>query len=167
MTTGQALAAEIEQESQATRNYLDRIPDAKLDLKCHDKSFSICGVASHIAETFTWAPAMIDQDVFDMDPSQFTPWQAASKQELLDTFDKNLAAALDQVRAADDAKMSQPWTMKVNGQTAMEAPRAAVLRMMFVNHIVHHRAQLGVYLRLADVAVPQAYGPTADEPEFN
>ncbi len=162
MTIAQQLCAEIEQDSHATRAMLEVIDEDRWEFKAHDKSFSIRQVASHIVDTFSWIGSMTDTDDFDFDPAQWTPYVAEAKDDLLAKHDANLAAALAKIAEVSDGAMGATWTMTMNGQVAMQCPRQNVIRMMLINHTIHHRAQLGVYLRLIDVPVPETYGPTAD-----
>ena len=105
----------------------------------------------------------VNQDEFTFDPTNFTPWEAKSRDELLTTFDNNLSKALKLMEGVSDEAMGATWNMKVGDKVVFSMPRGAVIRVMFLNHMIHHRAQLGVYLRLKDVPVPQTYGPSADE----
>lgn len=164
MTAMQAVAEELAYESTLTREVLSRIPEDKFDYKPHPKSMPMIGIASHIAECFDWTEAMVNMDVFDLDMENYTPWAASSSAELLAKFDENLTKSLDLLRGCPDEKAFATWKMTVNGQPAMELPRIAVCKSMLVNHIVHHRAQIGVYLRLNDIPVPAIYGPSADDP---
>jgi uncharacterized damage-inducible protein DinB len=164
MTAAEMIVAEIEHESQATRKLLECIPEDRLSFQAHAKSMTVVQVASHIAETYAWAEAMVNMDEFVMDPAQYTPWVAADKAELLAGYDKNLAAAIAMVRPLTDAQLGEMWTMTVGDRQIMSLPRGAVIKSMLINHVVHHRAQLGVYLRLCDVSLPPIYGPSADAP---
>lgn len=162
MSIAQQLCAEIEQESHATRATLEVIPEDRWDFKAHEKSFSIRQLASHIVDTFSWIGSMTDVDDFDFDPGAWTPYAAETKDDLLAKHDANLAAALAKLAEVPDEAMGATWTMTMNGQVAMQSPRLSVIRMMLISHTIHHRAQLGVYLRLCDVPLPEVYGPSAD-----
>jgi uncharacterized damage-inducible protein DinB len=163
MTIGQSLAAEIEAELPATVAHLENVPEDKFDFRPHDKSFSMLQLASHIPETYTWIDAMLDHDELDFDPSTYTPWVAGSKTEAIEALRRNAADAAEKLRTVSDEAMATTWTMRINGQAVMQCPRMAVVRMMMLSHTIHHRAQLGVYLRLCDVPVPPTYGPSADD----
>ena len=166
MTMAASFVGELEHETKVTRTALERVPEDRFTWKPHEKSMSMIELASHLAEMFSWTPAMTGQDRFDMDPSAYTPWVAESKQQLLDTFDQNVDDALRAIREVSDEAMGETWTMAVSGRTVMQMPRGAVIRNILINHMIHHRAQLGIYLRLNEVAVPRAYGPSADEASF-
>jgi uncharacterized damage-inducible protein DinB len=124
------------------------------------------GLATHLANLPSWAVLTLSQDSFDMAPPGGEPWKnplASSRQELLEMFDKNIADARAAIAGASDERMFSPWSLLSGGNTLMTLPKIAVLRSFVMNHIIHHRAQLGVYLRLNDVPVPSIYGPSADE----
>jgi uncharacterized damage-inducible protein DinB len=113
-----------------------------------------------------WGKITIEMDSFEYAPPGAPPYQPPkleSSKALLEAFDKGVAEARVALAAADDNKMLAPWSLMAGGQTIMTMPRVAVVRSFVMNHIIHHRAQLGVYLRLNDIPVPALYGPTADE----
>jgi len=165
MPFSQSLLPEYDQEMQNTRKILECVPDDKLDYKPHAKSMSIARVATHVAELPGWANFTLDREVLEMD-SSYTPTIAASRAELLQMFDKAVAEARAKISAATDDDWAKIWTFKWNGQTVMSLPRSAVMRSVIMNHLIHHRAQLGVFLRLVDVAIPGMYGPSADDKPF-
>jgi uncharacterized damage-inducible protein DinB len=165
MALSQALLPEFDHEMANTRKSLDRVPDDKFGWKPHDKSPTLGWLASHLANIPHWAGVAIDQESFDMAPggtSLKTP-SASSRKEVLETFDQNVAAARQAIAGANDADLMKPWSLLRAGQTVMTLPRIAVLRGFVLNHSIHHRAQLGVYLRLNNIPVPAIYGPSADE----
>lgn len=166
MNLAASLIGEIQHENNATLAYFEAIPDDQLEFKVHEKSFTIMQCASHIVETFTWTPAMVDLDDFTLDMENYQPFVASSKQELIDALKKNLEEAIAKIQTVSDEDMMKTWTMTVGGNKVMELPRIAVLKSMLVSHQIHHRGQLSVYLRLAGASVPSAYGPTADFPAF-
>jgi uncharacterized damage-inducible protein DinB len=166
MSLKDALLPEFDMEMASTRKTLERVPEDKFGWKPHDKSFSMGHLASHLANLPNWAVFTLQQDSIDIAPidgPKATTPRAKSKKELLEIFDKNLADGRAAIAAASDELMTQPWSLKAGGQTVFTIPKAAVLRTWVMNHNVHHRAQLGVYLRLNDVPVPSVYGPSADE----
>jgi uncharacterized damage-inducible protein DinB len=147
------------------RKTLERVPDDKFNWKPHPKSFSMGALASHVANIVQWAALTMESDSFDMAPGgvPVKMEEAKSRRELLASFDQNVAAARKALAAAADELFAKPWSLLSNGQTIMTMPKLAVLRTFILNHGIHHRAQLGVYLRLNEIPVPSLYGPSADE----
>lgn len=165
MTFSQTLLPEYDEEIRNTRKLLECVPDGKFDYQPHPKSMNMARLASHVAELPWWATCRVDLEVLEMQPGE-KPWLASSKEELLSHFDAKAAEAREKIAAASDEHWAQTWTFKYAGQVIMAMPRAQVIRGMVMNHLVHHRAQLGVYLRLLDIAIPGMYGPSADERMF-
>ena len=165
MGLSDALLPEFDQEMANTRKTLERVPDEKFDWKPHEKSFPMGGLSTHLANLPSWASVTIDQDSLDLAPNgevvRMSPLK--SRAEVLEMFDKNVVAARYAIAGASDEHLFQPWTLLSNGKTILTLPRVACLRSFVMNHIIHHRAQLGVYLRLNDIPVPSIYGPSADE----
>lgn len=159
-----AMIKELQQESIATRKVLERVPEDKFGWKPHEKSMTLGRLASHTAEMPQWAGMILNADEFVFNPAEYAPWTAESSKQLLDTFDKQLAAAVDLMQGVSNERLMQPWKFKKVDVVILELPRVAVLRTMILNHTVHHRGQLTVYLRLLDVPVPSVYGPSADDP---
>ena len=164
MSIIQPMIEELRHEARSTRATLERVPDGSFDWKPHEKSMSFGQLASHIADNASWVESILDRDVLEMDPSAFVPWQGKTTAEILETFDRNIGRAIEQMAGQPDERMMRSWSMKVAGETVFSMPRAAVLRMMILSHMIHHRAQLGVYLRLLNIPIPGMYGPSADEP---
>lgn len=165
MAIAASMLPEFDHEMANTRKTLERVPDDKFDWKPHEKSFSTGALAAHLANLPSWANITIELDVFDMAPegnALKTP-ECHSRQELLETFDQNIAKARETLAGASDEHLMKPWTLLASGQEVLSMPRVAVLRGFVMNHMIHHRAQLGVYLRLNDIPVPSIYGPSADE----
>jgi uncharacterized damage-inducible protein DinB len=162
MPIADALIQELEQEAASTRNLLERVPDDKLDWKPHDKSMPLGRLATHIAELPSWGKVTIDQDVLDISEG-FTPVILGSVAEILDSFDKNTAAFKELLARTPDEEFMKTWTMLYQGKEVFSAPKIGVVRNMVMNHIVHHRGQLTVFLRLNEVPLPMTYGPSADE----
>ncbi len=166
MPLSDALLSEFDHEMRITRKFLERVPEDKFAWKPHEKSMALGRLTSHLAEIPTWAVSTLERDSLDLAPPgapAYKPRIVASRQEALDIFDKNAAAARAAIAAAKDEGWNQPWSLLMRGQTILTLPRVAVMRSFVMNHTVHHRAQLGVYLRLNNVAVPATYGPSADE----
>jgi uncharacterized damage-inducible protein DinB len=163
MTTSQTIALDYDEEMKKTRQLLERVPigGALSSYQPHPKSMPLARLATHIAELPGWPKLALETEVFDL-PADFKPREATSATELLEIFDKSVQDGRAAIAAATDDAMQKTWTFRFNGQDVFGAPRTHVLRS-FINHLVHHRAQLGVYLRLNDIAIPGMYGPSADE----
>jgi uncharacterized damage-inducible protein DinB len=165
MTISQMLLPEFDQEMANTRKLLERVPDGNASYKPHPKSMELGRLAAHVAELPGWVKNAIELEVLDLQPGQ-NPYVAKSRTELLQTFDKNVAEARTLIANAKDDHLSRTWTMTFAGNTIISLPRVQVLRGVIMNHLIHHRAQLGVYLRLNQIAIPGMYGPSADEAKF-
>jgi uncharacterized damage-inducible protein DinB len=153
----------MEQEAATTRKLLERIPAEKFDWKPHDKSMGMGQLASHIAEMFNWTKPTLEQPELDFSKFDYKPFAPTSGEELLEFFDKNVATALETLKSTADETFFEPWTMRNGEQIYFTMPKAVTMRSFVMNHIVHHRGQLSVYLRLNDIPVPSIYGPSADE----
>lgn len=159
---GSMYLAEFDHEFGETRKALERVPEEKFDWKPHDKSFSLHALAAHLAEVPRWTGVTLEEDGFDLD----APVERSvpeTKAEILAHFDEGVAEARKVIARTPGDTLAQIWTMTKGGEVALAMPKGAVLRSFILNHNVHHRAQLGVYLRMLDVAVPGHYGPSADE----
>jgi uncharacterized damage-inducible protein DinB len=160
------LLPEFDHEMANTRKVLERVPDDRLDWRPHPKSFTMGDLATHVARLPTWATMTVTSTELDMAPAgKPLPREAAAKSraELLSIFDAAVGAARKALASTGDAAMGQNWSLKSDGETLMSLPRVAVLRSFVMNHSIHHRAQLAVYLRLNEIPVPAIYGPSADE----
>lgn len=166
MSFKEALVPEFDEEMKNTRKLLERVPEDKFDYTPHKKSMSLGRLATHVAELPGWTVNVLDKEVLDMQPGEYKPAVANSRRELLDIFDKSVAEARSRIEKATPADLEKSWTFKFGGNTVFSMPRALVLRSTMLDHIIHHRAQLGVYLRLNDVEIPGMYGPSADEMKF-
>ena len=166
MKISDTLLPEFDQEMANTRKTLARLPDEKFTWKPHEKSMAMGQLGTHIANLLTWAVLTIKDDSFDMAPPNAPAPRAPethSTGELLETFESNLVAAREAIASASNEDLMKTWTLLTGGQAIFSLPKIAVLRSFVMNHIIHHRAQLTVYLRLTDVPVPSLYGPSADE----
>lgn len=166
MAISKSLLPEFDNEMANTRKTLERVPDDKFGWKPHENSMLMGQLAAHLAEIPMWTSATIEQDSLDLNPPGGPPYEpprASSSQEILDIFDKNVAAARSVLAGAADETLMKPWSLLSGGKTIFTLPRIAVLRSFIMNHSIHHRAQLGVYLRLNHIPVPAIYGPSADE----
>jgi uncharacterized damage-inducible protein DinB len=164
MGLSEPIAAELQREAATTRKMLERVPEDKMAWRPHEKSMTLGRLAGHIAELPSLVASVVTRDEVDFAADNYQPFEASNSAELLEKFDKNVAGAVEALKGqADDEYLLKPWRLKRNGQVLFELPRAAVLRTMGLNHVIHHRGQLSVYLRLLDVPLPSVYGPTADE----
>lgn len=157
-----ALLPEFDHEMTVTRKLLERVPEDQLAWKPHQKSYSLGQLAQHVAQLPSWGPITLNESETDIAGSQ-PPQQAASRADLLQQFDHNVAAARAALVSKSDAELMVPWTLKREGHAIFSMPKTSVWRSFVMNHLIHHRAQLGVYLRLKDVPLPSMYGPSADE----
>ena len=157
------MVEELSQEAIVTRKMLERLPEDQLGWKPHDKSMTLGELASHIADNPGWAVPILQQEELNIDMASYVPPNFPTVAEILDTFDRQVAAAVAAMQEAEDASLLANWRLLVNGEPAFELPRIGVIRGMVLNHGVHHRGQLSVYLRLLNVPLPSVYGPTADE----
>jgi uncharacterized damage-inducible protein DinB len=166
MTIGKSFLGELDQEAATTRRLLERVPMDKQSWKPHKKSTAMGPLANHIVQLFGFMQLVLTSPEFSFTPGDpnAVPPEIKSNKELLDRFDANVKAMRDGLAAADDATMQQAWTLRSGDTVIFSLPRAAVVRIMILNHVIHHRGQLSVYLRLNDVPVPSMYGPSADEP---
>ncbi|GAB4124542.1 MAG: hypothetical protein Kow001_21390 [Acidobacteriota bacterium] len=160
MTDG--IAMELEHEAKSLRKTLSRIPEEKFAWKPHERSMSMGTLASHLAEIPGWVAPTLQENELEI-PPDYKPWIAASTAELLDRLESNLKKALEALRGFPEEKLMETWTLRGGGTTIFALPRAVVLRAMVLSHLVHHRGQLTVYLRLNNIPVPAIYGPSADE----
>jgi uncharacterized damage-inducible protein DinB len=169
MSISAALLPEFDHETANTRKTLERVPEDKFDWKPHKKSFAMGPLATHLATIPSWMSMTMARDSIDIAPVGEPPRRvepATSRAELLERFDTNVADARAALEGASDEVMLKPWTLLSGGKTIFTVPRIAAIRSFVMSHSIHHRAQLGVYLRLNDVPVPSIYGPSADEDSF-
>jgi uncharacterized damage-inducible protein DinB len=169
MPLNQALLPEFDLEMANTRKTLERVPEDKFGWKPHEKSFSMGALATHLATLPSWGSLAIQRDSIDIAPEGEPPPKTEpvkSLKELLERFDRNVATTRDALASASDEDLLKTWTLSKGGKAVFALPRVAALRSFVLNHNIHHRAQLGVYLRLNDVPVPSIYGPSADEAPF-
>ncbi|HEV7699400.1 MAG TPA: DinB family protein [Pyrinomonadaceae bacterium] len=165
-STGRIAAAflgELENEAKVTRTVLERVPADKFDYKPHEKSMTFGRLASHIAEMFGWTKETLKSDVLDFSAMDYKPFEPTSTEELLAFFDDHIAKAKAILAETSDETFMTDWTMRNGEQVYFTMPKVAVMRSFVMNHIIHHRGQLSVYLRLNDIPVPAMYGPSADE----
>jgi uncharacterized damage-inducible protein DinB len=163
MTMSQTLLPEFDNEMRLTRKALERVPADKFDWKPHLKSMSMRGLATHLAELPDFGTNIILTDGMDLDKKEYKPASVSSASDLLALFDKNVAEAREAIVGATDDHLRVPWHLIYQQKKIVEMPRVAAFRGMMMNHLIHHRGQLTVYLRLNDIPVPGLYGPSADE----
>ena len=166
MSISAALMPEFDQEMAKTREALERVPTDRFGWKPHEKSFSIGELANHMARLPGWGAATMTTESMDLDPEagEFeAPEPVETAEELLELFDTQAAGFRAALAEAGDEAMMASWTLSNGGEELFTMPRVAVIRGMILNHLVHHRGQLTVYLRLNDLPVPGLYGPSADE----
>ncbi len=162
----QALMAQFEQEMAGTRRALERVPFDKADWAPHEKSMTLGRLAGHIAEMPGWGMSVLESDEYDMNPPEgepYTPPEIKSTEELLAMFDSGVAAAKAKLPTMSDEAMMSNWRLLSGGEEVFGGPRGPVFNNMIISHVIHHRGQLTVYLRLNGVPVPALYGPSADE----
>jgi uncharacterized damage-inducible protein DinB len=162
MTITQKFLKQLEQESTTTRKMLSVVPDDKFDWQPHPKSMSIRRLATHIAELPGWVTITLDTDGLDLAKNQFGPPMINSRAELLDYFEAAFIKGRTSLQNAKDEDLMPNWTMRNGDKVVNVRPKEDVVRMS-ISQIIHHRAQLGVFLRLLDVPIPGSYGPSADE----
>ncbi len=163
MTTGQKLVQELTVEAEVTRRFLQRVPFDKAAYQPTEKSEALGRLAIHVAEIIAWWTACIEADKLDF--VNFSPRDITSTEELVAYFDNLLAAAKESLVKVTDEDLTKDWSMTHGEEVLFTLPKEQVLRLFCMNHLIHHRAQLGVYLRLLDVPVPATYGPSADDEE--
>lgn len=165
MTISHALLGEFDHEMAGTRKTLERLPEGEFDFRPHEKSPTMGWMAGHIAHMTTWGTAVCTTEFLDLaaPENQARPPQPTTAQEAVESFDKSAAEFRAALLATNDEQMMQPWTLRMGDRVILAMSRVAVLRGMVFNHIIHHRAQLTVYLRMNGVPVPPLYGPSADE----
>lgn len=158
---------EFDAEVATTRRVLERVPCDRLEWRPHAKSFSMHQLAGHVSQLPGWLSITIDGDSFDAGAAEGREkFSFSTTGELLAHFDANIAAARAALESATDERMLGPWSLIVNGTPVFTLPRVAVVRSFVMNHLIHHRAQLALYLRLNGIPVPSIYGPSADDPGF-
>ena len=166
MTIGQSMLPEFDQEMQNTRKTLERVPDDKWGWKPHEKSGGMGWLTAHIATVPGWLTMTINTEELDYAPvngPSYQPPKIDNRKEALANFDKEAAEARAALAGVSDAELMKGWKLLAGGKEVFTMPRIACIRSFVMNHMIHHRAQLGVYLRLVGVAVPGLYGPSADE----
>jgi uncharacterized damage-inducible protein DinB len=164
MQLADPILAELSHEMATTRKLLERTPQGQLGWKPHEKSMTLGRLATHIAEIPGWVSEIVEGEGFDVGASGYTPPTLTTVVEIVQIFDRNTRLAAEAVKRQTNDRLLAPWRLTKKGQLIVEMPRVGVIRTFLLNHLIHHRGQLSVYLRLQNVPLPQIYGPTADEP---
>lgn len=166
MSIAESLLPEFDHEFAQTKKTLERVPDGKFDWSPHDKSFSLGGLVSHMSALPMWATTTLHEDSFNMAPADGEMPEmpkVSNSAEAVKMFEASTAQAREALAGMSDEALHRPWSLMAGEEILWTKPRVAVFRTMIMNHMIHHRAQLGVYLRLLDAPVPALYGPSADE----
>ncbi len=157
-----ALLPEFDHEMTTTRKLLERVPEDRFEWKPHVKSMTLGGLATHVASIVWWGEVTLARPDFDLDGNP-PNLPAANRPDLLAMFDRNVKSTRALLAGKSDPELMAPWSLKNGKHTFFTMPKAVVWRSFVMNHLVHHRAQLSVYLRMNDVPLPAMYGPSADE----
>jgi uncharacterized damage-inducible protein DinB len=160
--TGATMLPEFDHEMSTTRRLLERVDAGRFDWKPHDRSFSLGELAIHLAQVPGWAEVTLTTEELDVG-QDFPAPEIEGTEDLLALFDEKVERARELLAEASGEDLMVPWSLVVDGEPTFTMPRAAVLRTWVLNHAIHHRGQLSVYLRLLDIPVPSMYGPSADE----
>ncbi len=166
MNYSEAILPEFDQEMANTRKVLESVREDNLDWRAQPKSNTIGWNANHLAEILGWVDGMLTMSSWDIAPTDGEPYQSpklTTRQEILDLFDRNVAAARKAIAAVKEEELAQPWSLLYAGKPFLTMPRVKVIRKFVLNHMIHHRAILCVYLRLNDIPVPGMYDPSGDE----
>jgi uncharacterized damage-inducible protein DinB len=166
MNRNQEFLRELNREANTTRKMLSVVPNDKYDWKPHPKSMTIRQLAGHIAELPSWIKMALNTDELDFAQSGYTSPDINNTQSLLALFEKSFAEGQQELGIAKESTLDEPWTLRNGAEIYSTEPKADVIRMT-LSQIIHHRAQLGVFLRLLDVPIPGSYGPSADDTSFN
>ncbi|MEO6865103.1 MAG: DinB family protein [Gemmatimonadaceae bacterium] len=158
------LYTDLENELRTTRRMLERFPAGNNDWRPHEKSMTLGRLAAHVAELPQFGTMIVTTDGMDFATSGYKPTICDTSEELLAVFDEKVKALRLALGAADSSTLASTWTLRNGEQVFFTRPKGELVRHMMINHLVHHRAQLGVYYRMLGVALPRSYGPSADEP---
>ncbi len=160
----EALFAELKHEAASTKKLLALVPDERLDWKPHEKSMALGRIATHIAEIPSYLTWILSAPEMDFASRKYQPHVSISREELLQIFEEKLQVGSDALEKSSDEEMIKPWTLRRGEHIIFTLQKTAAIRSLVMNHLVHHRGQLSVYLRLLDIPIPGMYGPSADFP---
>ena len=163
MSIADALLPEFDREMGLTRRLLERVPDGQFAWKPHERSMTLGRLAEHLAQLPEWATITIQQRGIEMGPPPPDHRPPSTRAEVVALFDRNAATARATLTGRTDAELMAPWTLKAQGKEVFTMPKAIVLRTFVMNHLIHHRGQFSVYLRMHNVSLPSIYGPSGDE----
>lgn len=163
MAIKDAILPEFDHEMASTRRLLERVPEDRPDWKPHAKSMTLGRLAAHVAELPGYGLVTLQTDGLDFASGQYVPARFESRAQLLKLFDDNVRQTRAAIAASDDEIFARPWTLRNGDHVIFTVPKLGTLRTFFMNHLIHHRGQLSVYLRLLNVPLPGTYGPSADE----
>jgi uncharacterized damage-inducible protein DinB len=163
MSFAESMIQEFAQESATTKKLLERLSDDTLTWKPHEKSMTMGRLATHVAEMSAWAPIITEADELDLATRTASPSALGSCKEILEAFHAKVEAFNKALAGKSDQELLRPWKLKNGSHVILELPRVVALRSLVMNHLIHHRGQLSVYLRLNNIPVPSIYGPSADE----
>ncbi|MBL0332500.1 MAG: DinB family protein [Chlorobiota bacterium] len=166
MSISSDFLAELRHESNTTKKLLELVPFDKAEWAPHEKSMKLGRLARHVADLPDWVNTTITTDELDFAKSDSKPFNPQSNEELIAHFNEHLKKAVVALENSTDELLQNPWTMRQAERVFFTLPKQAVLRDMCFNHFIHHRAQLGVYLRMLDIPLPGSYGPSADTPNM-
>ena len=165
MSTPKEFLKELTEESVVTRKMLERVPEDKYDWRPHEKSMTMKALAGHIAELPSWINMAFETDELDFQANAYVPPSFSHQPELIGLFEKSLAGAKEKLEPAQEEDLSPSWLLKNGEEVLMSLTKGGLIRHA-LSQTIHHRAQLGVYLRLLDIHIPGTYGPSADEASF-
>ena len=163
MALKETFIAEMQHEAANTRKMLERVPVEHFDFKPHEKSMTLKRLASHVAELPEWTGYTLKYPELDFATVKYVPKDIRTKEDLLALHDESVRGAIADLKGSSNAQMKEIWVLRHGAHVILSMPKSDVIRSSVLNHIVHHRAQLGVYLRLLGVPIPGMYGPSADE----
>lgn len=159
----QPVVAELTHEAATTRRVLARLPDSRFGWRPHARSMTLGMLASHIGEIMAWGVEIATKEEISFDPNIYQPPVTAGAAEAVEVFEQNVSRLKDALLGIETRDLLATWRLRAGDRVVLEMPRVGAIRSMVLNHMIHHRGQLSVYLRLLDVPLPSIYGPTADE----